>query len=74
MFKNATIYRLGTLAATLNQAEAALQRAQFAACGATQEKSAGFVPPRGEQNGALAKLISDLAEALGGDARVANPS
>jgi recombination associated protein RdgC len=57
MFKNATIYRLGTLAATLDQAEAALQRAQFAACGATQEKSAGFVSPRGEQNGALVESV-----------------
>ena len=57
MFKNAIIYRISTLAATLDQVEAALQKAQFAACGATQEKSAGFVPPRGEANGALVESV-----------------
>lgn len=57
MFKNAIIYRIGTLAATLDQAEAALQRARFIECGPTQEKSVGFVPPRGEAHGALVESI-----------------
>ena len=57
MFKNLIIYRIGTLAATLDQAEAALQKAPFAECGATQEKSSGWVPPRGEAHGALAESV-----------------
>jgi len=57
MFANLIIYRIGTLAATLDQAEAALQKAPFTECGATQEKSSGWVPPRGEAHGALVESI-----------------
>lgn len=57
MFKNLIIYRMGTLAAALDQVEAALQRTPFAECGATQEKSSGWVPPRGEVHGALAESV-----------------
>ena len=55
MFKNLIIYRIGTLAATFDQVEAVLQ--PFAECGTTQEKSSGWVPPRGEKHGALAESI-----------------
>ena len=58
MIKNAIIYRIGTLAASLDQVEAALQKAPFAECAPTQEKSTGWVPPRGEAHGALAESVS----------------
>lgn len=58
MFKNLIIYRTSPLAFTLAQLEAALQRAPFIECGATQEKSAGWVPPRGEAHGALVESIN----------------
>lgn len=57
MFKNLIIYRTSPLAFTLAQLEAALQRAPFIECGVTQEKSAGWVPPRGEAHGALVESI-----------------
>lgn len=57
MFKNLTIYRISGQVVTLNQLEAALQKAPFVECGATQEKSAGWVPPRGEAHGALVESI-----------------
>ena len=57
MFKNLIIYRTSALAFTLAQLEAALQKAPFIECGATQEKSAGWVPPRGEAHGALVESI-----------------
>ena len=57
MFKNLIIYRTSPLAFALDQLEAALQQAPFIECGATQEKSAGWVPPRGEAHGALVESI-----------------
>lgn len=57
MFKNLTIYRISGQVVTLNQLEAALHKALFVECGATQEKSAGWVPPRGEAHGALVESI-----------------
>lgn len=56
MIKNLIIYRI-TVAVTLDQLEAALQKAPFVECGATQGKSAGWVPPRGETHGALVESI-----------------
>lgn len=41
----------------LEQLEEALAKAPFTECGATQEKSVGFVPPRGEQHGLLAESV-----------------
>ncbi|WOI47707.1 recombination-associated protein RdgC [Acidovorax sp. BLS4] len=58
MFKDLIIYTIGTLAATLDQAEEALQRAPFAECGPTQEKSIGWVAPRDELHGALVESIN----------------
>ncbi|ASD50427.1 exonuclease recombination-associated [Acidovorax phage ACP17] len=59
MFKNAIIYRIGSSwQATQEEVEEALQKAPFLDCGATQEKSMGWVPPRGEDHGALAESIN----------------
>ena len=41
----------------LETLEDALQKAPFAACGATQERAVGFVPPRGEAHGPLAESV-----------------
>ncbi len=41
----------------LAQLEEALSRAPFAECGATQERSVGWVPPRGEAHGLLAESV-----------------
>ena len=43
--------------ADLPQVEEALAKTPFAECGATQEKSLGWVPPRGEEHGALAESV-----------------
>ena len=58
MFANLIIYRIAPQwSATLDQVEQALAKAPFAECGATQEKSAGWIPPRGEAHGALAEAV-----------------
>ncbi|MEZ5607362.1 MAG: recombination-associated protein RdgC [Burkholderiaceae bacterium] len=58
MFKNLMLYRLGgTWPASAAQLEEALAREPFAECGATQQKSIGWVPPRGEQHGALVEAV-----------------
>ena len=41
----------------LTALEEALAKAPFQECGATQEKSSGWVPPRGEAHGALAESV-----------------
>ena len=43
--------------AELTALEDALAKAPFAECGATQEKSSGWVPPRGEAHGLLAESV-----------------
>lgn len=58
MISNATIYRIPaswTLSAA--QVEESLQKAAFVECAASQTKSSGFIPPRGEKNGALLESI-----------------
>lgn len=58
MFKNLIIYRIAQgWAPDLQAAEEALAKAPFMECGATQEKSCGWVPPRGEAHGALVESI-----------------
>ena len=58
MFANLIIYRIAPQwSATIDQVEQALAKAPFAECGATQEKSAGWIPPRGEAHGALAEAV-----------------
>ena len=58
MFKNATLYRIAPdWVAGFDQVEQALSTQVFVECGASQEKSTGWVPPRGEQHGALLEVI-----------------
>ena len=59
MFKNLIIYRIANnWAADLAAIEGALARTPFTECGATQERSAGWVPPRGEEHGAMAEAVA----------------
>jgi recombination associated protein RdgC len=51
MFKNAIIYRASKLPTS-----ASLDT--FVPCGSTQEKSSGWVPPRGEEHGALIEVVA----------------
>lgn len=58
MFKNLTVYRLGPdWAPTTSQIEAELDKARFVECGATQQKSSGWVEPRGEAHAPLVETI-----------------
>ena len=52
VYRIAPQWRIG-----LEELEAALQKAPFDACGATQERAVGFVPPRGEAHGPLAESV-----------------
>ena len=59
MFKNAIIYRIAeTWIPDLQLLEDALQKTVFEECGATQERSVGWVPPRGEEHGPLAESVA----------------
>lgn len=58
MFKNALIFRFGSAwMPDLAQLEASLVEKQFVQCGLTQQRSVGWVPPRGEGNGALVESV-----------------
>jgi len=58
MFKNMIIYRITSEWDThLTALEEALSNNLFQECGATQEKSGGWVPPRGEAHGLLAESV-----------------
>ena len=58
MFKNLIIYRIAaSWAMELAAAEEALAKATFEECGATQEKSTGWVPPRGDEHAALIESV-----------------
>ena len=60
MFKNLIIYRIASSwIAPLEQIEEALQKTPFIPCGATQERSIGWVPARGEDYGALCEVVGD---------------
>lgn len=57
MFKNAMIYKLhGSTELGAAALSEKLSAAQFVSCGATQEKSVGWIPPR-EENGALVESV-----------------
>ena len=59
MFKNLLVYRLtAPWTATQAQVEAALQEAHFVECGASQEKSVGWVEPRGQAHGACVEVVA----------------
>ncbi len=58
MFKNVIVYRLGPdWTATLAQVEAGLDSARFVECGPSQERSLGWVEPRGEAHGPLVEAV-----------------
>ncbi|RZJ60310.1 MAG: recombination-associated protein RdgC [Acidovorax sp.] len=58
MFKNMIVYRIAPQwQVELTQVEEALAKAPFMECGATQEKSLGWVPPRGDAHGPLAESV-----------------
>ena len=63
MFKNMIVYRIAeSWQGDLQQLEDALQKTVFEECGATQERSVGWVPPRGEAHGPLSLLLRWQAE------------
>jgi recombination associated protein RdgC len=57
MFKNAFFYRITKTPDSLRVGTVALNFHMFEPCGATQEKSMGWVPPRGQEHGALLESI-----------------
>jgi recombination associated protein RdgC len=58
MFKNLMIYRVGPdWPASAQQLEAALEREPFAECSPTQQKSTGWIAPRGQAHGALVESV-----------------
>jgi recombination associated protein RdgC len=59
MFKNLSIFRIvADFFQTPEADEARLDAARFAPCGSMQEKSAGWVPPRGEAHGSLVECVA----------------
>ncbi len=59
MFKNVMVYRVGEgWQPTLAQLEQALDAERFVPCGASQEKSVGWVEPRGEAHGPLVEAVN----------------
>ena len=58
MFKNIIPHRITALAINALGANEALESAQFVPCGASQEKSIGWVPPRGEAHGPLLEVVA----------------
>lgn len=59
MFKNVTLYRLQPgWTPTLDDMEAALDAARFVPCGATQDKSFGWIEPRGQLHGPLVESVN----------------
>jgi len=59
VFKNVMVYRIGEgFAPSLADVQAALEPMQFVECGASQEKSIGWVPPRGEAHGPLVESVA----------------
>jgi recombination associated protein RdgC len=58
VFKNVMVYRVvGEWTSTQAQLEEALQADRFAPCGASQEKSVGWLEPRGEAHGPLLEIV-----------------
>jgi recombination associated protein RdgC len=59
LFKNIVVYRIGPewTAPPPDKLEAELQRLAFTPCQPTQERSAGWVPPRGQENGAMVEAV-----------------
>ncbi|EFI61305.1 MULTISPECIES: recombination-associated protein RdgC [Comamonas] len=59
MFKSMIIYRIAeSWQGDLQLLADALQKTVFEECGATQERSVGWVPPRGEKHGPLVESVA----------------
>jgi recombination associated protein RdgC len=59
VISNATIFRIPpSWTPSAAQVEESLQKAAFVECAASQNKSSGFVPPRGEKHGALLESVA----------------
>lgn len=59
LLKNLTLYRLSDcFVADLAAIEFAMQAGKFVPCGLSQDKSVGWVPPRGEAHGALIESVA----------------
>lgn len=58
MFKNMIVYRVANASKpSLEVLEAALGKSLFVECSATQEQSFGWMPPRGQEHGALVESV-----------------
>ena len=58
VFKNVMVYRVGEgWSPSLEQLEQALDAERFVPCGASQDKSIGWVEPRGEAHGPLVEAV-----------------
>jgi recombination associated protein RdgC len=58
VFKNLMMYRMASpWTMAVEALEAALEDGRFVECGASQEKSVGWVAPRGEAHGALVEVV-----------------
>jgi recombination associated protein RdgC len=58
VFKNLILYRIAReWQVELTALEEALAKTPFTACGATQEQSGGWTPPRGQEHGLLAESV-----------------
>jgi recombination associated protein RdgC len=58
VFKNLMVYRLASAwTVGVEQLEAALEAARFVECGSLQDKSVGWIAPRGEEAGPLVEVV-----------------
>lgn len=58
MFKNATVFKINELLfSDSNTINLQLEANSFEPCGASQEKSVGWVPPRGEVHGPMVEVV-----------------
>ncbi len=58
MFKNVIVYRIESAwSSTVAQIEECLQGARFVECASSQEKSLGWIEPRGEAHGPLVEAV-----------------
>lgn len=59
MFKNIIVYRIAAgWSATVAQMQEGLEIDRFVECGASQEKSVGWIEPRGEAHGPLLEVVA----------------
>lgn len=59
VFKNVIVYRIGPgWVTSVEKIEESLQKNRFVECGASQEKSVGWVEPRGEDHGPLVEAVA----------------